>query len=614
MTKQGINMRKTRRDARSQGWVRELLAGVRILLLAAAALALGTQPVHAAAADDRDDASPWGIATGAEWSGDYPRFNPLLRQAGVTWLRYHYVEWGSLQPKPGAWNWERPDAFLDNDRSNGIHAVQCFAYFAPWASVDGGTRRGPVKDMQAWRDYVGATVKRYHRQVKYWEIWNEFNGSFYQGPNKPQAYADLVVAAWEAARKIDPTAQIGLSVASSDIGFLDLAIKAGAAGHFDYICLHPYENLDAMLYGDEPGFLSLGNAARQMLAANRQPVDMPLWLTEGGGTSTVAPDAAADTRQVEALLKFYTGGLAQGFTRIFWFEARGPDYGGGRDFGLIRKDWSLRPAYAAMQTLTTLLGDAPRYLGWLHPAGDAYGFVFQGRKAPVLVAWAPADGEERTTTFAAPVRIVDGAGTETRLAAGAPLRLTRMPVFVLDMPAALVRQARTQAGKPFPWGGDFSQAASVACQLAATNTDRGLRQVFLRPDHEKRSEPAVVDGAACRRMIGTDKDHVCAYFRADPRLFPFGPRPLAVTVVARRAAPDLPAELALTYEAQEGYRDFQTGGESWSIPAGDDWQEHTWSVTNACFANRWGWHIGLIRCGETNAFFVREVRVAKRDR
>src|SRR5262245_7314462 len=37
--------------------------------------------------DDRDNASPWGMGTGAEWSRDYPRFHPLIGKAGARWVR-----------------------------------------------------------------------------------------------------------------------------------------------------------------------------------------------------------------------------------------------------------------------------------------------------------------------------------------------------------------------------------------------------------------------------------------------------------------------------------------------------------------------------------------------
>ena len=107
----------------------------------------------------------------------------MLRDAGVKWLRL-FPEWQNIQPKQDQWNWDSSDAMVANARTNGIHLTGGFWYFAPWASADGGTRKGPVKDIQYWRDYVRANVGRYQKDIKYWEVWNEFNGSFYQEPTK----------------------------------------------------------------------------------------------------------------------------------------------------------------------------------------------------------------------------------------------------------------------------------------------------------------------------------------------------------------------------------------------------------------------------------------------
>ncbi len=136
-----------------------------VIFLAGSALAGWARPALAAGADPRDDTSPWGIASGAEWSGDYPRFN---------------------------------------------------------------------------------TVK-----------------------------------------PIDPTVKIGMSVANFDVGFLDAVIKAGAADHFDYICVHPYENLGAVAEGGEVGYLSLAGNLRQMLAADKQSKQIPFWITEIGDMAPI---------------------------------------------------------------------------------------------------------------------------------------------------------------------------------------------------------------------------------------------------------------------------------------------------------------------------------------
>ena len=146
-------------------------------------------------------------------------------------------------------------------------------------------------------------------------------------------YAELVVTAYNAAKKVDPDAKIGLSVANFDVGFLDAVIKAGAADHFDFICVHPYENLGAVADGGEVGYLSLAGNLRKMLAANKQRQDIPLWITEIGFQAPIKPEAKGDAEQADMLAKAYVLSLAQGFDRIFWFEARGPAYGKGTDHG-----------------------------------------------------------------------------------------------------------------------------------------------------------------------------------------------------------------------------------------------------------------------------------------
>src|SRR5260370_13638287 len=75
----------------------------------------------------------------------------------------------------------------------------------------------PKRRSQPWRDYTSGTVRRYKDDVKYWEVWNEFNGSFGDSKNKVADYAELVVTAYDAAKKVDPSAKIGMSVAHFDV-------------------------------------------------------------------------------------------------------------------------------------------------------------------------------------------------------------------------------------------------------------------------------------------------------------------------------------------------------------------------------------------------------------
>lgn len=87
--------------------------GVVLCALLAGGLAErgAAQERSSAVADRRDDLSPWGVASGAEWFNAYPQFMPVLRRAGVGWLRGFY-EWQIIQPVPGRWNFTLPDALV----------------------------------------------------------------------------------------------------------------------------------------------------------------------------------------------------------------------------------------------------------------------------------------------------------------------------------------------------------------------------------------------------------------------------------------------------------------------------------------------------------------------
>lgn len=586
-----------------------ILAG----MTAACILTAGSLFAQSSKADPRDDASPWGAGSGGEWAKDYPKFNPFLNQAGARWIRV-WPEWNTIQPEQGQWNWERADKIVADAKTNHLHPLGIWYYFAKWASADGGMRKGPIKDIQYWKDYVTASVKRYKGDVKYWEVWNEFNGSFYegrQGADRVKDYADLVSAAYDAAKKADPTARVGMSVANFDVNFLNDAIKAGAAGHFDFICVHPYENFATVAQGGEVGYLSLAKNLRDMLKANNQDVNTPLWITEMGCGAPVKPDLEKDALQAAMFTKGYLLSLAQGFSRIFWFEVRGPadtrPATGPIDFNLIRADWTPRPSYDAMKTMTALMGAEPRYLGWMNIAKVGYGFVFKGKNGNVLAAWAPP-GKEFKTTFNGTVNVVDLEGKATVLPAGKELPLTNAPVFITGIPADLAEQAQANQSKPYPWGGDYANAKEVSCRLGAVNNDKGLTLV-----NQKTTQVVNDLTETCRR---TDISNPAlkgagnyVHFRVDPLFVPFGTRELKITVVAKRLAPDKAAGTGLQYESVQGYRNVPDGW--WTIPAGDQWQEHTWKVNDANFVGQWGFNFRINAVGTHNDFLIKEVRVEK---
>ncbi len=177
------------------------------------------------------------------------------------------------------------------------------------------------------------------------------------------------------------------------------------------------------------------------------------------------------TSQASALVKAFTLAIAQGVTRINWFEGKDGDSG---PMGLLRGDGSSRPAYAAMSNLTRHLGPNPRYIGWVLLNERSYGFVFEGATGRVMATWA-RPGTTEVVKFGSRVRIVDPiTGIEIASEAAS---LTRSPVLIVGVPPALASRAQANRSLRFPWGGDYSGAKSVSVTIGSPNAEKGLHQL-----------------------------------------------------------------------------------------------------------------------------------------
>jgi hypothetical protein len=575
----------------------------RILLPALALFAVGLAGAAESANDPREEASIFGICSSAESGNDCTRWLPIVGEAGVRWTRL-WPGWHSIESTQGAFDWKQCDERLALAKANNMKALGTFVFFPKWASSGGDHWTCPPKDMAFWSTYVSESVKRYQGDVKYWEIWNEFNAGFSKSKDKPKDYADLVKAASIAAKAVDPEAKIGMSCANFDLNFFDQSIKAGAAGHFDFICVHPYENLGEVAKGGgEPGYLSMSASLRKLLADNGQNADMPLWITEIGYQAPTKPEPVVDARQADTLVKCFVLSAAAGFKVVTWFEVRGPDYGKGTDLGFIRKDWSERPALPAFRQLSQTIGVRPEYVGWLNLAGKGYGFVFNNGSEPVLCAWAPTD-EGLEVSFDSAVSIAPVNGQAQAVAAKSAFHFTRGLHYVSGISRALVAEAVANKAKPFPWGGDFTGAKSVRCLMGA-NVEEGIRPT------DANTFTVVNDLTSTSvKTIGADgkiPGHIP--FRVHHTFLTDMPRRLRITLVAKRLdQSQVPKPFVWFYESLKGYR--PPTDKTWEIPAGEDWQEHSWEVDDANFAGQWGYNFTFgTGEGKKVPFLIKEVRV-----
>ncbi len=513
--------------------------------------------------------NPWCVAPSASSSRAIASWAPEIAAAGVGWVR--------------AFDQSQSQMALTATADNGLELSGIFIFSDP-----GPNQTFPVNSLPAFADYVTQAISDTSGKVLSWEVWNEPPN--FSENKSPDAYAQVVVAAHDAAKAEDARVQVGLAAQSNFVNFLAQAIGSGAADHFDYVTVHPYEILGLLDQGFEGEYMSIVPTLRKMLA-DKDPArgGAPVWFTELGEPVS---GATSETHQADTLVKAYVMGIAQGATRVCWFEPLDGDSG---PFGLIAgggASGAKRPAYTALATLVTQIGAHPRYVGWTLLQGSSYAFVFDGPAGTVMVAWTPP-GQTQSVPLGTGVTVVTlGTGAS---AGATSVDLSSSPVLIAGVPAALRAQAQGNLGTPFPWGGDYSAASSVS--FTAPDLQDGLHPLG-------QASTLTIDGSMARDQSSSPGQS----FTVDPNFLSYTTASLRITAVVRRNGSDN-AGFNLKYESTSGWK----GTGSWySVPGSDQWYTQSWTLDDPQFVGKWGYNFSFDSDSTSNSkYSIKSVTVTK---
>ncbi len=313
-----------------------------------------------------------GIYLGRYHPGpDMERAAGMARDAGVKWSREGF-DWSRIESQRGRFDWAFYDDLLACAKRNGISVYAIVGSWTPW------TRPYTNEGVNDYVAFLRKLVGRYKNDVHQWEIWNEPNIFFWQGPK--ELYATLLTKSYAAIKETDPKAEVlGLSTAGIDYHFIKqmLALKAP----FDVLTIHPYRRVldDQAFIGD----LKKVSDLVQLPDGRRRPV----WLTEMGWATHVPHNALdqdfqpnTQRAQAELIARSYLCAIVSGVEpRTFWYDFRNdgddPLYF-EHNMGIIYRDFRPKPAYIAFATLASVLKG--KKLDQALPAADgtlAYRFV-----------------------------------------------------------------------------------------------------------------------------------------------------------------------------------------------------------------------------------------------
>lgn len=317
----------------------------------------------------------FGIAAGDSMqminNNELNRYLDDYKMLGAQWIRFDF-DWAEIQSDGiTTYNWSKNDAAVKAANARGIKVLGVVSYTPQWQLPSGCINKYgcPPNNSTDYAQFAATVAKRYAPMgVHYWEIWNEPNGKAFTAA----AYTSLLKSAYTAIKQVDPTAFIlaggsngeltrGKKISPTD--FLTGIYQNGGKGYFDALAYHPYcfsgQFNCPTAYADWSGWSQMQDtnpSLRSIMIANGDQ-DKKIWATEFGAPTGGSKQAVSEAQQAQMVTDAYTLFASYSWAGpLFWHTYRDPCSRAKNIecfFGLVRNDYSHKPAYAAYQSLAT---------------------------------------------------------------------------------------------------------------------------------------------------------------------------------------------------------------------------------------------------------------------
>ena len=279
-----------------------------------------------------------------------------LQSIGVQDVRV-FVPWIFVEPAQGTYNWSYLDMVMQAAAARNMGVMAEIASTPTWAGSSTSITGAGTPDPATYASFAAAVAKRYGSTISAYEIWNEPNYVLSSDPIDATAYAALLKAAYPAIKAIDPTATVIAGALGSVISFGSITLDpvtfvkqmlaAGAAGYFDALSFHPYQ--ESLPFSSGAGVanspLTQLNSIYQLLQQYGDG-NLKIWISEfGASTNDVSQQTQADL--IKNLLDTWQTLAYAGPAFIYTAQDGVP---GADGYGIYNADWTPKLAVAVIAT------------------------------------------------------------------------------------------------------------------------------------------------------------------------------------------------------------------------------------------------------------------------
>ena len=311
----------------------------------------------------------------------------LIQQAGFNWMKVQ-LEWFNIETAPNQFNWSELDQIVNTANTGNLKVLLSVVDAPPFyrTPTSGFTPGDPA----TFRSFMQALGSRYAGKVQAYEIWNEENLSREMGSGNvaPSNYLPLLEAGYTGLKAGDSSALALLGAPSptganipgesiDDLQYLQqlFALNGGEVKNFyDALSAHPsgFSNPPDCTpatpqcslsggFNNDDSFFAFTRVSqyRDLMVAQGEGAKK-IWFTEFGYCSNSSPPPGYEyctsidaTTQANFLVQAFQMARALDYVAgmMQWnlnYQLAVPQTDEKWGFGVIRDDWSSRPAYSAL--------------------------------------------------------------------------------------------------------------------------------------------------------------------------------------------------------------------------------------------------------------------------
>ncbi len=324
-----------------------------------------------APADSNGDLATSFIGVCSQVTRESKLFNPYsihqelmdsIKTANSNFTRTGFP-WSVIHPTHDQWDWRISDAVVASAKQKDLKILALLTGMPKWVMAS------PENEIDLWTEFVDSLTSRYKEDIFHWEIWNEPNlisGKYWPQNKLPELFATYTFEAASVIRRNQPDATIllgGLATGrkSNPFGLWTSLFELGVLNAVDGIAYHTYQYTGVDLIDF--------NKRLSALVSEYTKEKKEYWITEYGVPAIDSNrfpkftyEAKSKSLLTSILVHWATGG-EQFFIFSIWDKAVFNPDDTDKElrkkrsyyFGLLEKDFSPKPSYAAVNWLSPLL-------------------------------------------------------------------------------------------------------------------------------------------------------------------------------------------------------------------------------------------------------------------